>query len=92
MFKKFKYILVLFACITIIFYGFVKISSELPMIIKEKSDIKVTYSRGPFDLNIDTNKYIIYINEKVFKNIKDNTTNVFKSLSEKNPVKNILSK
>jgi hypothetical protein len=90
--KKFRYILVFFCCVIIISYGFIKISSELPNIIKEKSSIKVNYTRRPFDLNIDTNKYIIYINEKMLNNIKDNTIGVFKNFSDKNPIKKMLNK
>ena len=90
--KKLRYILVFFCCITIISYGFIKISSELPNIIKEKSSIKVNYNRRPFDLNINTNKYILYINEEVIDNIKDNTIGVFKNFADKNPIKRMLNK
>lgn len=90
--KKTRYILVFFCCVAIISYGFIKISSELPNIIKEKSSIKVNYNRRPFDLNIDTNKYIIYINEQVIDNIKDNTIGVFKNFADKNPIKKMLNK
>lgn len=92
MIRKFKYIIVFTSCFIFIFYGFIKISSGLPNIIKEKSAVRVSYNNNPFDLNIDTNNYNIFINDKALNNIKSKTIEVFKSMVEKNPVKKILNK
>ncbi|SKA75546.1 hypothetical protein SAMN05428976_102135 [Clostridium sp. USBA 49] len=75
MFKKIKYFTVSLFCVSVIFYGFIKISNELPDFIKDRSNIKITYNKNPFDLKFDIGNYIIYINKEVFYNIKNKITN-----------------
>ncbi|WP_127836411.1 hypothetical protein [Clostridium prolinivorans] len=75
MFKKIKYFTVSLFCVSVIFYGFIKISNELPDFIKDRSNIKITYNKNPFDLKLDIGNYIIYINKEVFYNIKNKITN-----------------
>lgn len=70
MFRKTKYIIVILLSITIICSGFIKVSSELPDFIKDRSSFKVTYNKNPFDLQITFGDYILYINKKAFDNIK----------------------
>lgn len=76
MFKKIKYFMTAFVVIAIIFCGFIKVSSELPDFIKDRSPIKVTYSKNPLDLKFDIGEYVIYINKKAFDNIKNKIINL----------------
>lgn len=72
-----KYIFLILIWLLVIFAGFIKISSELPDFIKDKSSIKVTYNSKPFNLKFETSKYIIYLNDQAFTNIKNNIVNTF---------------
>ncbi len=71
LFRRLSYITAFILFAAIICYGFIKVSSELPKIIKDKSKVKVYYTSKPFDVTIDIGDYIIYINDKVFKNLKN---------------------
>jgi hypothetical protein len=71
MLRKMGHLMVFIFFVTIVGYGFVKVSSTLPKIIKDKSPIKVYYTAKPFDVTIDMGDYIFYVNNKVFKNIRN---------------------
>lgn len=77
MFKKTKYLAVLLLSFCIFSYGFVKVSSELPQFIKDRSPLKVSYSQNPFDLEVDIGDYIVYINNKAVMNIKEGAAQYF---------------
>jgi hypothetical protein len=77
MLKKIKYIAVFLLSFYIIAYGFVKVSSELPQFIKDRSPLKVFYSQNPFDLEFDIGDYIVYINNKAVTNIKEGAAQYF---------------
>lgn len=75
--KMKKYVIVIVIWLLIIFAGFIKISSELPDFIKNKSSVEVTFSMRPFNLKFETSKYVIYINKQAVNNIKKNIVNTF---------------
>lgn len=85
--KKIKYTAVFVLILGIIGYGFIKVSSELPLFIKERSPLKVSYNKKPFDLRFDIGDYVVYINDKAINNIKDNAIHILKNLSKNNPIK-----
>lgn len=74
MFRRIKYSFVILIAIIIVSYGFIKVSNELPLFIKDRSPVKVTYSKSPFDITIDIGDYIIYLNSKALSNIKNAIT------------------
>lgn len=78
-----KYIFVIIIWLLIIFAGFIKISSELPDFIKNKSSVQVTFSTHPFNLKFETSKYIIYINNQAVVNIEKGITNTYYYLYKK---------
>lgn len=80
--KKIKFILIISLCFLIVGYGFVKISSDLPDFIKNRSYVKVSFEPNPFDLKFDIGNYIIYINNDAFKNINDSTVGKVKNALE----------
>ncbi|MCM8710397.1 hypothetical protein M2651_05080 [Clostridium sp. SYSU_GA19001] len=82
MLKKIKYIMIFVLIFGILVYGFIKVSSELPMFIKDRSSLKVTYEKNPFNLEFDIGDYIIYINDKSICNIKDTAVHLFNNLKE----------
>lgn len=82
MLKKKRLIVILMLCIILIGCAIIKVSSELPQFIKDRSNIKVYLKLNPFDLRFDTENYIIYINEKAFKNIENNTETFFQNIGQ----------
>lgn len=82
MLRKLKHITVFILFISIVSYGFIKVSSELPQFIKERSLVKVTYKSKPFDLTLDIGDYIIYVNSNSMSNIKNAAVNVFKNIAK----------
>jgi hypothetical protein len=82
MLRKLKHITVIILFISIVSYGFIKVSSELPQFIKERSLVKVTYISKPFDLSLDIGDYIIYVNSNSMSNIKNAAVNVFKNIAK----------
>jgi hypothetical protein len=69
--RKLSHLIIFILFIAIIGYGFIKVGSEITPYVKEKSNVKVYYTPKPFDVTIDIGDYIIYLNDKVFKNIKN---------------------
>ncbi|MBL4935182.1 hypothetical protein JK636_05360 [Clostridium sp. YIM B02515] len=80
--KKIKFIIIFSLCFLIVGYGFIKISSDLPDFIKNRSYIKVSFHPNPFDLKFDIGNYIIYINNDAFKNINDSSVGKIKNAVE----------
>lgn len=60
--------------------GSIKVSSSLPNFIKNKSKVKIFYTNKPFDLTFETDKYVIYINEKAIHNINDGVSSTFNNI------------
>ena len=71
MLRRLGNLIVVILFIAIISYGFIKVSSEITPYVKDKSAVKVYYSAKPFDITVDIGDYIFYLNNKVFKNIKN---------------------
>lgn len=90
MFKRLRYVFVLFICIGIIMYGFITVSNVMPDFIKDRSNLKLSYTKKPFDLEIDTGDYIIYMNSKAVENYKKGIGNITKNIVSNNPIKKIL--
>ena len=80
--RRKKYILVAIVFLSIVFYGFIKVSSTLPTFIKNKSNFKVYFSNKPFDLTFESKDYILYFNEKAINNIQKNMYSTFDNIVE----------
>lgn len=83
MLKKKKIILVLMISVILISSAIIKVSSELPQFIKDRSNIKIYLNINPFDLRFDTENYIVYINQKALINIENNVENFFNNIYHK---------
>ena len=81
--KKKGIILVLLICITIVLYGFITISNGLPKFIKDRSNLKINYTIYPFDFRVDFGDYSLYVNQKIFTNIKDNSARLVSNMESK---------
>lgn len=90
MFKKSKYVIIILLSFCIIGYGLIKVNIELPEYIRDRSAVKITYNSNPFDLRFDIGNYIIYINGKMFGNIKQKTSKAFEKLGSNNPIKEMV--
>jgi hypothetical protein len=90
MLKKLKYAMMLFLFASIIGYGFIKVSTELPQFIKDRSPVKVSYRTNPFDITFDVGNYMVYINDRAAENIKDVAADAYESISKNNPVKKLI--
>jgi hypothetical protein len=90
MFKKSKYIVVLFISLSIVSYGFITVSNVLPDFIKDRSYFKVIYTSKPFDLQFDIGDYVVYLNSKAVDNYKKGTNEVIKKIVSNNPLKKLL--
>jgi TfoX/Sxy family transcriptional regulator of competence genes len=69
--RRLGHVIIFILFIAIIGYGFIRVGSEITPYVKDKSAVKVYYTAKPFDVTVDIGDYIIYINDKVFKNIKN---------------------
>lgn len=81
--KKKGIILVIVTCIIIVLYGFITISNSLPKFIKDRSTFKIDYRFSPFDFRVDLGDYSLYVNQKVFTNIKDSSVRLVSNLESK---------
>lgn len=90
MLKRLKYVILMLVFFTILGCGFIKVSNDLPQFIKDRSAMKVTFTSSPFDLRFDIGDYIVYINSKIFANMKDGTKQAFKNFERNNFIKNII--
>lgn len=87
MLRKTRFVFIFVVSIFIVLYGFVIVSSELPKFVKEKANLKVFYSKNPFNVQFETDKYIMYVNKRVIDNIKEDTDNLMQSIGRLNPLK-----
>lgn len=68
--KKKGIILIIIISFTIVIYGFISISNNLPKFIKDRSLVKINYTLVPFDFRMDVYGYSFYANKKVIENVK----------------------
>ncbi|MBC2579257.1 hypothetical protein [Clostridium sp. DJ247] len=73
-------LLITFICLMIVFYGFIVISGSLPKFIKDRSALKINYNLSPFDFTVDINDYSLYVNQKVFINVKNGSVRLFNNI------------
>ncbi len=76
-------IIVIIICFSIIFYGFIVISGNLPKFIKDRTYVKINYSLKPFDFRFNIGEYSLYINNKVIVNIKNGSYKAINNVQEK---------
>lgn len=80
--RKRSVIITIVIFVGIITIGFIKVTSSLPNFIKNKSNFKVFYTNKPFDLTFETDKYVIYINEKALHNVNNSVNSAFNNIVE----------
>jgi hypothetical protein len=81
--KKKGIILMLLTCIVTVLYGFINISNGLPKFIKDRSNLKINYTIYPVDFRIDLGEYSLYVNQKIFANIKDSSVKLVANMENK---------
>lgn len=92
--KKKGIILVTAISFFIIVCGFIKISSNLPNFIKDRSLLKINYTFIPFDFRMELGEYSLYINRKVASNIRNSSIKLVNNVESKlyNNTSNLLNK
>lgn len=76
--RKKRYAAITIFCFTVIIFGFLTVSSNLPKFIKEKSKFNINFSVYPFDLQLYTDKYHIFANKNAVVNIRNMIMGAFK--------------
>lgn len=56
--------------LSVISYGIINVSNNLPKFIKDESPIKINYGNKSYDISINIGNYIIYVSSDATSNIK----------------------
>jgi hypothetical protein len=92
MLYKIKHAMILVLFIFLICYGFLKVSSELPQLIKDKSPLKVSFQTKPLDITMETENYTVYVNKQAADSIKIAAKETFENISTNNPITRFIRK
>lgn len=65
--KIFLKVLVI-CCLIFLFYGILKINSELPEVVRNYSGFQVAFEKNPSSINVKAGEYTIDISTKYFDN------------------------
>lgn len=68
--RKISNFFVILIFLSIISYGIMNLSNNLPKFIKDESKIKISYGNKSYDININMGNYIIYVSSDATSNIK----------------------
>lgn len=92
MLNKIKHAMIFVLFIFLICYGFLKVSSELPQLIKDKSPLKVSFQTKPLDITMETKNYTVYVNKQAADSIKIAAKETFEDISTNNPITRFIHK
>lgn len=78
-----KYFITIILCTSIFVYGFIKINIYKPEIVSKKSGFTMNFSLKPLDIRIETEDYVIYLNNKVIDGVKDKCNDTYNDIFSK---------
>jgi hypothetical protein len=81
--KKIRIFFVILIFLSVISYGLINLSSNLPKFIKDESRIKVNYGDKPYEITFDMGDYVIYTGSGAIANIKEGAGKGITKLTEK---------
>ena len=78
--SRVKYVVLIFVCLSIFVYGFIKVNINKPELVRKRSWFTMDLKVKPFDFRIETKEYVFYVNNKVFDNLKEKYTEVYNGI------------
>ena len=78
--SRVKYVVLIFVCLSIFVYGFIKVNINKPELVRKRSWFTMDLKVNPFDFRIETKEYVFYVNNKVFDNLKEKYTEVYNGI------------
>lgn len=75
-----KYVVIIVICMIIMVSGLVKNNIEFTKNVPEYNGVKISYNKEPFNVQIDFDNYLLYINENIFLDIKENVVSIFDNI------------
>ena len=78
--SRVKYVVLIFVCLSIFVYGFIKVNINKPELVRKRSWFTMDLKVNPFDFRIETKEYVFYVNNKVFDNLKEKYTDVYNGI------------